>query len=697
MKKLFSLVLAVLMIASAATLLVSCGKVADEDNYVIIGNITELTGDFRFPGYGGSSAGAADQDINVLTSGYGTMETDQSGNYVWNKTVVKSHSEEEITNADGSVDYLVTIEINDGLTFSDGTPITADNYLAYTLAFSTEVALNAGATGKAGQTFKGYEDYYAYIGEEGSGTKEFAGIRKLGDYRFSFLIDGAAGYYPYYYAYTYSAVSPNPLGLIFGDGVTIRDDGSGCYLEGNWYEQTAASTADAREFVKTAHMQEARYDIDKYPYSGPYTITEWDAGTKQATLQINPEFKGNFEGKKPEILKLIYTKIIEETQLDQLTSGEVDILTSITGGDETKAALQVVGSGFAENHYQRAGYGKIEFDCDFGPAMFEEVRQAVATLLDRNTFASTFTGGYGKVVNGPYSEDSWMFKEAKKELNSKLNMYEYSLANAMKLLEDGGWVYNSKGEAYVEGADGVDKVRYKKLTAEEATDYNKAYESVNNTDNIVYKTVEVNGEYYMPLAINWFSTENNTVSDLIATMLANGEDVAKAGMVIRQTIGDFNALLGEIYREPSYGFSGDVRYCMYNLATGFNSTIYDYSYNWSVDPEWFDYSADKLYDAYDYAFPYEEHSGLTYKEAMEQSGGKLGMDYLSMAMVYQAATEEEYMEWWTAYILRWNELMPEIPLYCNFYYDVYNDKIADYSTSPYWDTAHAIIYCHVKG
>ena len=48
---------------------------------VILGSTTELSGDFRWPGFGGSSAGASDQDITKLTVGYGTMEIDQSGAY----------------------------------------------------------------------------------------------------------------------------------------------------------------------------------------------------------------------------------------------------------------------------------------------------------------------------------------------------------------------------------------------------------------------------------------------------------------------------------------------------------------------------------------------------------------------------------------------------------------------------------------
>ena len=61
---------------------------------------------------------------------------------------------------------------------------------------------------------------------------------------------------------------------------------------------------------------------------------------------------------------------------------------------------------------------------------------------------------------------------------------------------------------------------------------------------------------------------------------------------------------------------------------------------------------------------------------------ELGMDFLSMAMVYNTRvpegssdyeTEKEvYDEWWRLYVMRWNHLVPEIPLYANVYYDLYH-------------------------
>ena len=710
MKKFLALLLALAMIASLA----ACGSNTDAPattaateapateapatapsvpNRAILGSSTELSGDFRWPGFGGSSAGASDQDINRLTAGYSTMETNQGGAYVWNETVVKSHNETE--NEDGT--YTVTIELNEGLTFSDGSPITAANYVAGILAFSTQVSVGAGHSGKSGQSFVGYDDFFAYTGEEGTGSKVFAGVRMMDDYNFSLTV--SSDFYPYYFAYTYAAVSPDPLGLVLGEGVEVKDDGEGCYLSDNFYEK------NGDEYVKAAEIAANRYDVTKYPFSGPYVISNWDAATKECTMTINPEFKGNFEGQTASIETIVYVKIIEETQLDQLKTGGVDVLSGITGGDSTKAALEIVdGVNFAEVHYQRAGYGKIQFECDFGPTMFPEVRQAITYLLNRTEFCQAFTGGYGVVVDGPYSPDFDMWRAVQDDI--ELVDYTFSPDNAKKVLEEGGWIYNSKGEPFVEGAGGVDSVRYKKLTEEEANALdiygndagNKTFKSVANTDNITYETVEINGEYYMPLVINWFGSTPNPVTDLLSTTLANSSDLASVGMVIRATTGDFTTLLGNIYRDPSMGYAGSPIYGMYNLATGWNSAEYDYKFSWSSDPSWADYSSNKLKDPYDAAFPYDRAGEkLTYEEAMAASDGKLGMDYLSMAMVYNATNVDEYNQWWKAYIERWNQLMPDIPLYSNYYYDVYNANIENFETSPFFGPASAILYSNIKG
>ncbi|HBA47151.1 MAG TPA: hypothetical protein DCZ91_05005 [Lachnospiraceae bacterium] len=409
------------------------------ENKVIMGNTTDLTGDFRFPGWGTSSVGASDQDIGRLTIGYGTQEVAEDGNLVWNETSVKSHTETE--NEDGTATF--TVELNEGLTFSDGTPITARNYLAATLSFASPVSMEAGRPGTSGMAFVGYEQFNKYTGEEAEGTsREFTGIRLLSDYSYSVTV--SSDYYPYYFAYTYAGFDPAPLGLVLGDDVDILDDGNGVYLSENFYEKNGDS------YVKAKEIEANRYDLTRYPFSGAYVVSDWDASTKQATMTLNPEYKGNYEGQTPSIETIVYVKLSQETQLEALTTGGTDILGGVTGGNDTTAALAVVdGENFVETHYQRAGYGKIEFDCDFGPTMFQEVRQAVAYLLNRTEFCQTFTGGYGVVVDGPYSPDLAPWKAVQDDID--LIDYSFSPETARKVLEDGGWIYNSKGEEFVAG------------------------------------------------------------------------------------------------------------------------------------------------------------------------------------------------------------------------------------------------------
>lgn len=83
----------------------------------------------------------------------------------------------------------------------------------------------------------------------------------------------------------------------------------------------------------------------------------------------------------------------------------------------------------------------------------------------------------------------------------------------------------------------------------------------------------------------------------------------------------------------------------------------------------------------------------------------LGLDFLSMAMVYNCSVpagsdtyktqDDVYAKWWQYFIERWNALLPEIPLYSNEYYDLYNTKLTgvegNYATNPYWSVSSAII------
>lgn len=249
-----------------------------------------------------------------------------------------------------------------------------------------------------------------------------------------------------------------------------------------------------------------------------------------------------------------------------------------------------------------------------------------------------------------------MYKESEEELNSKLDSYSYDVNTAIQLLEEDGWVLDEKGNAY--SGTGT---RYKEVTAEEAGDYQH--------------NVKAGGKTLMPLIIEWCSSSGNPVSELIDTMLRSGDQTAQAGVVINRAIMDFSELLNYMYRDDSQGEKyGVPTYGMYNLATSFYPK-YDLSYNFSLDEEMI-------------------KAGLNTNFIFDEQ-----LDTLSMEMVYgvEYGDDETFRQKFVDFVVRWNELLPEIPLYSNIYYDVFNEKLQGYENiTAFWTAIDQLLYCTVS-
>lgn len=596
-------------------------------NQIIFGSTTELSGDL---GNAWWTNNAADMDIRTLIDDYDVITTDQEGAFVENKTVCGGV--ESVENEDGTKTF--TVKINEGLMYNNGDPITAADYVAYALIAYSPAAKEAGAKNSAGAaTVVGATEYMN--GE----ADTISGIHLVDEYTYSITI--SADYLPYYFDMTYASLKPLSLKLYASDELTVKDDGEGVYLDGG---ELKADEIDASRYVYEGRIS-----------AGPYQLVEFDQAALQATLEINPNYAGNFEGQKPSIEKIIYTKAVQETMMDTLKTGGVDFLSALTDGNEINTALDMEeAGGFHTVSYDRNGYGVLSFQCDFGPTQFQAVRHAVAYLLDRNEFANQFCQGYGSVVNGPYGVAVWMYQESKEELSEKLNPYAYSVDKAIEELEKDGWVYDENGDAYTSG------IRYKKVTAEEAGDYE-------------HNITLADGTILMPLIIEWASSENNSVSELLAVMLANGEQTAEAGMQINMHTMSFDDLLNYMYRDASQGDQyGVPTYGMYNLATNWTAQ-YDVSYNFTLDPE-------LIAMGYNTTFSKDEE-----------------LDKLSMDMVYgvESGDDQAYLQKWVAFVERWNEYLPEIPLYSNVYYDVMSDKIQNLECNALWGFSQAVVYANV--
>lgn len=122
---------------------------------LVIGTITDLENDFYDASYNNN---ATNYKLYDLIHGLATVTSDKEGAFVYDPTVVKSHEEKE--NEDGTKTYTVTI--NDGLVWSDGTPITAKDYVFQLLLESSpEMNQVDGYPSQAGYSLVGYDEFFA--------------------------------------------------------------------------------------------------------------------------------------------------------------------------------------------------------------------------------------------------------------------------------------------------------------------------------------------------------------------------------------------------------------------------------------------------------------------------------------------------------------------------------------------------------
>lgn len=629
MKKLLSLLLAVAMLLSMSAMAFAEGTA--EKGTIIYGSSTEIGGDFA-PGAWWTN-NATDKMIREMSNDYYITTTNQGGELVVNPTVCESY--DGVVNQDGSKTF--TVKINEGLVYNNGEAITAKDFV-WPLVFSSSKAAADLETLLTGHlTYVGGKEY-----REETATC-VSGIRLIDDYTFSVTI--VADKIPYFFDLAYLNIAPFSIKYWLGDAVELKDDGEGAYIEG--------LTADA---VKT-QLEFARFHAGEDRVSaGPYNLVEYDKGALQATFVINENYAGNFEGQKPSIEKIVIVKAEDATWADQIKTGAFNFYDTMTDGSQINTALDIIeAGGFDYVEFDRPGYGMLNFQCDFGPTQFEAVRKAVALLLDRNEFANTFCLGWGSVVNGPYGTGLWQAQEAEEWLDATLNTYAYDPELANEILTQDGWNYNADGSDWTEG-----NIRHKKVTAVEAGTY---------AHNV---TLE-DGTILMPLIIEWSSSENNSVSELLNVMLAQSEATKAAGMVINQNVMTFTELLNYYYRDASQGDKYAVpTYGMFNLATNFTPT-YDMAYEWTDDP-------DLLAQGYNLNHLYND-----------------SLDALTMNMVYgvDSSDPESYMAYWKAYIMLWNDILPQIPLYSNVYITLYPDWLEGYEQDSFWDFNQAILYATV--
>ncbi len=610
----------------------STGGAETRPNRLILGTGTKLAGELGT--YAWFQNNATDYLIDRMvhggtSNGYSTTAATPEGEFITNPTVVDGDIQ-VVKNEDGT--HTVTTTILKDLTWNNGEPITAADYVGHLLIADSPQVKEAGSWNTE-DTVVGGAEYQA--GE----TNKISSLHLIDEYTFSF--DISADYANYFYMS--SMIGMNPIYLKkFSEDLVVKDDGDGAYLEGTFTKED---------------VERVRDDYNSPVTCGPYILKEADLGAYSATLEINPYYKGNFEGVKPSIEQIVIIYANPETQFDSLATGAINMVGEQGDGKEINKGLNMVdGGGYSYATYDRNGYGYLGFVCDGGPTQFKEVRHAVAYLLDRNEFCTTYTGGFGIVTNGPYGTGMWQYQETEEFLATELNSYTYDPAKAVEELVAGGWTLNEDGTEY--SGEGV---RWKKVTPEEAGDYK-------------YNVTLADGSILMPLEIEWYTTPENSVSELLATMLQNGPQTAEAGMKINSTVMEFPELQNYTGRKTNVDAKyGGYNFGMFNMATGYSS-IYDQCYYYVDTP-------DNPYDSWD-------SNKLYNKELYDTAYG--------MTMNTEPSDREGYLSKFKDFLVMWNDLLPNIPLYSNTYHTFFADWLKGYEPGSQWGFEYAIIYASIE-
>lgn len=380
-KRLFTLILAVIMVATA---------------------FTGCTG-------GGSNVAASDEILKFGTSGFdGILNPIMSDNVydswacnlMFESMIILDKTgayQPDIASWKISDDHLTyTFTLKDGIKFSDGTPLTADD-VYFTFATIAHPDYN-GPRAYAVSDLVGYEDFHS------GKAQTFEGIKVIDPKTISFTFaDGKASpanieYFSFgilskdYYKFDkwddFLALNQNPM----GSGVMK-------------FEAFAP-----KEYIKT--LRNENY---------------WDAnnGAKIGGLYI--------------------LEVPDETQISALQTEQVDFIQPSASQDNLKAINELTNA--HSINYTGNGYTFMCFNTKKPTLSDKRVRQALMYALNRKDFIKIQYGeGIAEVGMAPISPVSWAFPK------EGLNPYDFDMDKAGKLMDEAGWKMGSDGFRYKDGA-----------------------------------------------------------------------------------------------------------------------------------------------------------------------------------------------------------------------------------------------------
>ncbi|CAM2733089.1 ABC transporter substrate-binding protein [Erysipelothrix tonsillarum] len=466
-----------LMIALVAALMVltGCGSKGSASTLTVAAPASQ-NGDF-VEGFGSNAYDRWATNLMHLGASVFYIDRDTS-DIKPNPNFVESH---EVT-ADKEGNKTYTFKIKSGNKYSDGTEVTAKDYVMAMLLRANPAWMKVASMESTGDELVGYEAYST--GE----SKVFEGVKLIDDNTFSLTIDKAN--LPYYFEASKADISPEPMHVWFKDAKLNA--------EGNAFDNTPEEIQAAVEYVSTTERYKPSVVV------GPYKMDSYENGT--TILVKNDQYVGNYEGEKPSVDKVVIRQVDSNVTVQAIEKGEVDLSPGNIEGEYINKAkeleLQTV-------NYPRNGFGNITLKANKGPTQYKEVRQSIGYMLNRNEFVQKIAGGYGSVVNGPFGLSQWFYKDNKDEIESKLTDYTYNITKANELLDQSIYKFEKDG-----------------VTPFDASKASKDYARYDADGN--------------KLIVKHFGSEKNSVTDLIVSQLVPAAE--KAGMEYYIEQGEFATL-----------------------------------------------------------------------------------------------------------------------------------------------------------
>ncbi len=486
-KTISAAVLALLMLLSG----VGPAVALEEPRELVVANPTKVSGMFFTNRWGNNTS---DIDVRTLLHGLGTVAYQGDFDRLINPTVVRDSR--RTVDREGHVTYTITLW--DDLRFSDGSPVTARDYAATVLLLASP-ALTAISQADS-QSYDYLVGYDAYASGQ---SQHFQGVRVLDEHVFSLTIDKAN--LPFFFELNLIDITPYPMAVLL-PGMQLLDDERGLAFDQSINEEGLSATL----------FGEAGYASYPMVTSGPYRLVSYDPELGEVRVEKNPYFKGDYSGTKPTIERVRLIEGKNETMVSQLLQGQVDLVNKMTWHTAIQQATSQANKGTIQMQgYDRRGLAYLSFTRDQGYAASRTLRQAVATLVNRQEIILRALYDNGKPVYGYYGIGQELVIGKEDQLRHLLHLYPTSYAAAERLLVADGWAFDAQGNE-LRQANGTQ--RYRKV-----------------------------GEALQPLVLRLAFSQDNPIAEAVANQL--GQALARVGGALEIQRLETRELFRQYYRQ----------------------------------------------------------------------------------------------------------------------------------------------------